>query len=112
MSKNEIDRNDSESELTIDTSIMEGVDTVSVEIDGDIFAEFEYLLTLLKKSDNADGLDNTADLINYILMGFADGSRRPGSWERGMLESMSIVADCEEHQAYRENYGVPKPTQQ
>ncbi|MFI3184767.1 MAG: hypothetical protein QX198_02165 [Methylococcaceae bacterium] len=112
MSKNEIDWDDSEPELTTDTAINEGVNTVSVEIDGDIFAEFEYLLTLLKKSDNADGLDNTADLINYILMGFADGSRRPGSWERGMLDSMSLVADCEEHQAYRENYGDPKPTQQ
>ncbi len=79
MSKNKSDGDGSEPELTSDTAIMEGVGTVSVEIDGDIFAEFEYLLTLLKNSDNADGLENTADLINYILMGFADGSRRPGS---------------------------------
>lgn len=106
MRKNDWDA--SEIKLTNDTVPMEGVDTVSVEVDGDIYAEFEYLLTLLKKSNNADGLETITDLINYILMGFADGSRRPGSWERGMLESMSVVADCKEHQVYRQEYGEPK----
>ena len=81
---------------------------MQIEIDNEIYSELEYLITLLKKSDNAEAVETPTDLINYILSGFADGSRRPGSWERGMLESMGIVADCAEHQVYRQEYGEPK----
>jgi len=42
------------------------------------------------------------------LSSVADGSRRPGSWERQMLQMMGLVASSDEHSEYREGYGEPK----
>lgn len=44
-------------------------------------------------------------LVDYVLGSIADGSRRPGSWERELLEMLGLVADCEEHHQYRARYG-------
>lgn len=38
------------------------------------------------------------------LASIADGSRRPGSWERSLLERMGLVTD-DEHYSYRPHYG-------
>jgi hypothetical protein len=46
--------------------------------------------------------------VGFILYSMADGSRRPGSWERQMLQSIGLVAECEEHQQYWVNFGNPE----
>jgi len=50
-------------------------------------------------------MDSIEQLVSFVLASVADGSRRPGSWERGMLESMGLVAECDEHYEYRATYG-------
>ena len=82
---------------------------MKIEIEENILTEFEYMLELFKKYGSAHdphGDLTTEELISYILSSIAAGSRRPGSWERGMLDAMGLVADCEEHYVYRSQYGV------
>ncbi len=75
---------------------------VSIKIHPSIYSEFELMAELLRK----DGGEQSAeDLIEYVLMSIADGSRRPGAWERGMLEQMGILSEQPEQQEYRSNYG-------
>ena len=52
-------------------------------------------------------MQSVEDLVGYVLVSVADGSRRPGAWERQMLEMMGLVADCNEHHIYRSQYGKP-----
>jgi hypothetical protein len=47
-------------------------------------------------------------LASYVLASIADGSRRPGAWERQLLEQMGLVADCDEHHQYRPHGGPPQ----
>jgi hypothetical protein len=77
----------------------------TIQINADVFKEFEYMLTLHQKANPDTHFSSVQDLFNYVLASIADGSRRPGSWERGMLEQMGLVADTEEHQIYRKSYG-------
>lgn len=52
----------------------------------------------------------------YVASVTADGSRRPGSWERQLLEMMDLVLvlvlvpDTDEAQQYRSAYGAPSET--
>ncbi|MGZ6393928.1 MAG: hypothetical protein ACXWQA_07010 [Pseudobdellovibrionaceae bacterium] len=82
---------------------------MQIEISGGLYSEFEYLHELLKKGSSS-GLefDTPQELIAYALCSIANGSRRPVSWERGMLESMGLVASCPEHFEYRQAYRKPK----
>ena len=50
-------------------------------------------------------MDSVESLVNYVLSSVADGSRRPGSWERHLLEMMGLVVDSDEHHHYRAQYG-------
>lgn len=71
-------------------------------------AEFIYMAELLNRCETtAAHHRHYHDIIYQVLYAVADGSRRPGSWERGMLESMGLAADCAEHQVYRIEYGRP-----
>ncbi len=80
---------------------------MKIEIDNAVHSELEYMLTLLKKSNSYQEFNTPQDLINYALRSIADGSCRPGSWEREMINSLGLVANCYEHQIYREEYGEP-----
>lgn len=79
----------------------------TLEVDPNVYAEFEYMVQLYQRHGAPSGLDSVERLISFVLASVADGSRRPGSWERGLLEPMGLVADCPEHQQYREKYGSP-----
>ncbi|MDD5411283.1 MAG: hypothetical protein PHF31_07700 [Methylobacter sp.] len=82
---------------------------MKIEISDGIYSEIEYLHELIKNGNSGDlSIESPTELINYILSVVADGSRKPGSWERGLLDSMGIVADCSEHHVYRQTYGKPK----
>ena len=80
--------------------------TVTVTFDADIFSEFERIVRLHKQYGAPNSFETPQNLIDYVLCSIADGSRRPGSWERQMLEMMGIVAECDDHAIYQDRYGA------
>ncbi len=80
---------------------------MKIEIDAGVLKELEYMVALHKQHGAPNQQDSVEHLVAYVLMSIADGSRRPGAWERSMLESMGLVADCDEHNIYRQAYGAP-----
>lgn len=80
--------------------------TVTVTVDADIYSEFERIVRLHKQHSAPNNHETPESLISYVLCAVADGSRRPGSWERQMLNMMGIVAECDEHEIYQSEYGA------
>lgn len=80
---------------------------MQVIIDSQVLKELQYLVDLHTTYGAPNQFDSVEDLVAYVLAAVADGSRRPGAWERSMLESMGLVANCDEHQRYRAQYGRP-----
>jgi hypothetical protein len=78
---------------------------MQIEIDDNIARELEYIVRLHREHGAAAQMASVEQLVGYVLACLADGSRRPGSWERGLLERMGLVADCPEHHEYRATYG-------
>lgn len=79
---------------------------MQIEIDDTVARELAYIVRLHREHGALAQMDSVDRLIGYILACVADGSRRPGSWERGMLVQMGLIADCAEHHVYRADYGV------
>ncbi|MGP2835208.1 hypothetical protein ACTVKO_18015 [Serratia nevei] len=80
---------------------------LQITVDPEIASELAYMLKLQQTCGAAVQLENVEGLIHYILASIADGSgsRRPGSWERGILVQLGLVANGDEHQVYRADYG-------
>lgn len=76
---------------------------MTVTINPNVYKELSYMAELHRQHGAPNRCDNVSDLVAYILSAVADGSRRPGSWERQMLEMMGLVAQCDEHHVYRPN---------
>lgn len=76
-----------------------------IALEPDVQKELEYLVELHQKHGAPNAMQSVEQLVAFILTSFADGSRRPGSWERQMLEMMGLVADCDEHDQHRSRYG-------
>ena len=85
---------------------MEKQNSVTVTVNADIFSEFERIVRLHKQHGAPNAHETPESLINYVLCAVADGSRRPGAWERQMLTMMGIVAECDEHEIYQSEYGA------
>ncbi|HGE8289311.1 hypothetical protein PTT73_17565 [Serratia ureilytica] len=58
---------------------------LQITVDPEIASELVYMLKLQQTCGAAVQLENVEGLIHYILASIADGSRRPGSWECGIL---------------------------
>lgn len=80
---------------------------MKIEINDIIIKELNYMVALHQQHGPNHHWKNVEQLVAVVLSSIADGSRRPGSWERSLLQSMGLVADCEEHHCYRTNYGEP-----
>ncbi len=80
---------------------------MKIEIDDQVASELAYIVRLHRAHGAPAQMDSVERLVEYVLTCVADGSRRPGSWERGMLVQMGLVASCDEHHEYRANYGEP-----
>lgn len=80
---------------------------MQINIDDNVAAELTYLVELHKQHGAPNQVESVEQLVGYVLASVADGSRRPGAWERQLLEMMGLVADCEAHQEYRGTYGRP-----
>jgi hypothetical protein len=79
-----------------------------IEIDADVRKELEYLVELHARYGAPNPMPSLEALVGYVLAAIADGSRRPGAWERQLLEHMGLVADCDEHHLYRPHGGKPQ----
>jgi len=80
---------------------------MELDIDPEIIRELNYIVELHQTHGAPNTFDNVENLICYVISSVADGSRRPGSWERQLLQFMGLVADCDEHNVYRQHYGKP-----
>lgn len=80
---------------------------MNIKIDSEVLRELAYIVELHQQHGAPNPVASVEHLVRYVLASVADGSRRPGSWERGMLESMGLVAGCDEHHQYRAGYGRP-----
>lgn len=80
----------------------------SIEIHPEVLKELQYLVELHQQHDAPNPMSSVEDLVAYVLASVADGSRRPGAWERQLLELMGLVAECDAHHQYRAHYGKPE----
>jgi len=80
---------------------------MKIEINPEVYKELAYMVELHQRHGSPNPQATVPDLVAYILAAIADGSRRPGSWERDVLEQMGLVADCDEHHQYRGKFGPP-----
>ncbi len=78
---------------------------MNIKINPSVLKELEYMVELHDHYGAPNTMDTVDDLVAYILASIADGSRRPGSWERQLLEMMGLVSDSDEHEIYRADYG-------
>lgn len=83
-----------------------------VEVDKDAMKELEYLIALHRQHGAICQLGSVAELIDMVLMAVADGSRRPGAWQRSILENLGLVAETDEHHIYRNFYGAPNGSEE
>lgn len=84
---------------------------MKIEIDNCLVQELEYLIELHQQHGPSTYLETVEQLVGFILASIADGSRRPGAWERQLLYPLGLVANCAEHEHYRERYGKPQEAQ-
>jgi len=84
---------------------------VQVIIDPEVLKELEYIVTLHREHDAPNPMENVEQLIAYVLASVAAGSRRPGAWERQIVEMLGLVAECDDHQLSRQQCGPPTVSQ-
>lgn len=81
---------------------------MKVEIKDDVARELAYIVALHAEYGAPHPMPSVEALVQYVLSAVADGSRRPGSWERQLLQMMGLVADTDEHHQYRASHGRPE----
>lgn len=84
---------------------------MQITISPAVLKELEYMVQLHQEHGAPNPMESVEQLVGFVLASVADGSRRPGAWERGMLEQMGLIAECEAHQVYRRDYGPPPDLQ-
>lgn len=80
---------------------------MKIPINASVEKELAYIVELHQQYGAPNRMDSVEALVAFVLLCVADGSRRPGSWERGLLYPMGLVSDCVEHTSYRNDYGKP-----
>lgn len=83
---------------------------MQVAIDPEVLTELEYIVALHREHGAPNPMQSVDQLVHHALACIADGSRRPGAWEREILEKMGLVAECDDHQRYRRHYGPAAET--
>lgn len=80
---------------------------MQLTIDPAVAEELAYIVKLHAQHGAPNPMSSVQELVNYVLSSVADGSRRPGSWEREFVERMGLIADTPAHQEYRSHFGEP-----
>jgi hypothetical protein len=71
--------------------------SMQVTIDPAVLAELQKVVDLHRRYGADNPVDTVEGLVTLVLAASADGSRRPDSAERLLLEDISLVAYCSEH---------------
>ena len=87
---------------------MEKEVTIKVKMSPRVVAELKYLIELNQLMPDSFVPGTVEELISQVMIAVADGSRRPGAWEREVISMLGLVADCPEHNEYRPVYGRPE----
>ena len=72
-----------------------------------VVAELDYMIELGRDDSMAYSPKTVEDLIVHVVVAVADGSRRPGAWEREVISMLGLVSSKPEHHFYRSSYGDP-----
>ena len=82
---------------------------IELHLDEDTYRELQYLVDLQQRYRDSVPMaqGSVADLLVYLAAAMADGSRRPGAWERQILEMTGQLPQCGELAHYRAAYGDP-----
>jgi len=80
---------------------------IEIELSDGVAAELDYLVELHNKHGAPNPCETVSELLATVAVAIADGSRRPGAWERQILEMAGLVPDTEEAYQYRATYGRP-----
>lgn len=83
---------------------------MQIQIDPAVLAELNYIVKLHVRHGAPNPMSSVEELVGYVLSSVADGSRRPGSWEREFVERMGLIADTPVHELYRAQPGEPPAT--
>ncbi|KAF1704227.1 hypothetical protein CSC66_05095 [Pseudoxanthomonas kaohsiungensis] len=86
----------------------DSVERIEIALPQGVAAELRYLVDLLSDDPYGAAPASIDELCNYVMTAVADGSRRPGSWERGLLDSLGLVSQRDEHHVYRPDCGPPR----
>jgi len=86
----------------------DSLEHIDVAVSQGVAAELRYLLDLIADTPFGAAPTSVEDLCRYVMTAIADGSRRPGSWERELLASLGLVSERDEHHVYRRDYGPPE----
>lgn len=70
---------------------------ITIDINDGVLKELEYMVELHEAYGAPAKIETVERLIQYALAHIADGSRRPGAWERQLLTMMGLVADGQVH---------------
>lgn len=80
---------------------------VTLNLPEGVKAELDYLVKLHNEHGAPNRFNSIESLLEYVASAVADGSRRPGSWERTIVEQMGLIPDTAELLEYRTQYGEP-----
>ena len=78
---------------------------MNIQLNPEVLKELEYMVSLHQQFGAPAEMQSVESLVVYVMNHIADGSRRPGSWERSLLQMLGLVANCDEHLHYRSHYG-------
>lgn len=79
---------------------------IAVDVDDGVMRELELLVAQHREHGAPYRCESVPDLAAWMLTCCADGSRRPGSWERQAIMSMGLVPDTPNAAVYRQEYGA------
>ncbi len=80
---------------------------IVVRLSPAVVAELQYLIRLCRDDPCSCAPGTLEDLVTHVMVAVANGSRRPGAWERAVISMLGLVSSNPEHQIYRSAYGDP-----
>ncbi|WP_211831017.1 hypothetical protein [Kistimonas asteriae] len=81
---------------------------LTISLNPDVLAELEWLVETHQTHGAPTQVGSVEELITHVVSSIADGSRRPGSWERSMLDMMGLISNSPWLEYYRSKYGKPE----
>ena len=82
---------------------------IEMHLHDGVYRELQYLVDLQQTHGAPVPQKSVGSLLAYLAAAVADGSRRPGAWERQLIEMTGLLPeDCAELSMYRAEYGALK----